>query len=356
MQQNSSAFRRFLRGKTALLLIILIILTLITMVISSGVLDGEPLSALFTKGFMSSGNLINVFYNLVIECLMMCGIGLVLISGNIDLSVGGQATLTTMVFAWFLKTYPTMPWGIALLIVLVLAAFFGLCNTFLVNKLRFPSFIATIGMASIYRGLCNVMTKANNIQIGNQSFLKLGTANLFGYLPASFLFAIVLVILYQFILSRTTFGRSIYMAGGNPIAARLSGLNPARIRMILFINNSILAAIGGLLWTAQVRLASPTAIISAAPDLSVISACILGGVSFMGGAGNLIGALVALLLLGVFNNMLTVMGVQPYWNIFAQGLLLAVALIIDYINEERRRRALLRAEKQSAGVVDTAVA
>jgi len=354
--QNTSAFKRFLRGRTALLLIILIILTLVTMVLSSGVLDGEPLSALFTKGFMSSGNLINIFYNLVIQCLMMCGIGLILISGNIDLSVAGQATLATMVFAWFLKTNPTMPWGIAFLIVMILAAVFGLANTFLVNILKFPSFIATIGMSSIYRGLCNVMTKGNNIQVGNQSFLKLGTANLFGYLPASFLFAIALVIFYQFILSRTTFGRSVYMAGGNPIAARLSGLNPNKIRLILFINNGILAAIGGLLWTAQIKLASPTAIISSAPDMSVISACILGGVSFMGGAGNLVGAFVALLLLGVFDNMLTVIGVQSYWNVFAQGLLLAIALVIDYINEERRRKAMLRAEIESAGVADTAVA
>ncbi|HHX75246.1 MAG TPA: ABC transporter permease [Firmicutes bacterium] len=344
--QKTSAFRRFLRDKSALLLIILIVLTLITMVISSGVLDGEPLSALFTKGFMASGNLINIFYNLVIQCLMMCGIGLILISGNIDLSVAGQATLSTMVFAWLCQK-TAMPWPVALLICLALAVVFGLVNTLLVNGLKFPSFIATIGMASIYRGLCNVMTMGNNIQVARQGFLKLGTANLFGILPATFLFAIVLVAFYQFVLTKTTFGRSVYMAGGNPAAARLSGLNPNKIRMILFINNSILAALGGLLWTAQIKLASPTAIISAAPDLSVISASILGGISFMGGAGHLGGALVALLLLNVFDNMLTVIGVQSYWNVFAQGLLLAVALIIDHINAERRRKALLYAEKHA---------
>ena len=354
--QNTSAFKRFLRGRTALLLILLIILTFVTMVLSSGVLDGEPLSALFTKGFISSGNLIFVFYNLVVQCLMMCGIGLVLISGNIDLSVAGQANLATMIFAWFLKTYPNMSWGIAFLIVMLLAVVFGLANTFLVNVLKFPSFIATIGMASIYRGLCSVMTMGNNIQVGNQSFLKLGTANIGGYLPATFLFALALVVVYQFILSRTTFGRSVYMSGGNPIAARLSGLNPDKIRMILFINNSILAAIGGLLWTAQIKLASPSAIISSAPDMSVISACILGGISFMGGAGNLGGALVALLLLGVFDNMLIVIGVQSYWNVFAQGFLLAVALVIDYINEERRRKAMLRAELESAEAAKTVAA
>jgi ribose/xylose/arabinose/galactoside ABC-type transport system permease subunit len=337
---KESLARRLIRDKAFPLLIVLIIMTFITMILSSGVLKGEPLSALLNRGFMSSGNLLNVFYNLVIQCLMMCGIACILIGGNIDLSVAGQAALSTMVFAWLCK-YTEMPWGAALAICLAVSVCFGLANTFLVNVLKFPPFIATIGMASIYRGICSVITQGNNIQINRSSFLAIGKANLFGILPVTFVFALILIIFYQFILSKTTFGRSIYMAGGNPGAARLSGLKLNKIRMILFINNSILAAIGGLLWTAQVKLASPTAIISASPDMGVISAAILGGVSFLGGSGNLIGAFVALLLLNVFDNMLTVLNVQSYWNIFAQGLLLALALIIDYINAERRRKALL---------------
>lgn len=337
---KETIFKRLIRDKATPLLIILIALTVSTMIISSGVLEGEPLSALFTKGFMANGNLLNVFYGLVIQCLMLCGLTCVLIGGNIDLSVAGQAALSTMIFAWLCK-YTALPWPIALLVCLALAVCFGLANTLLVNALKFPSFIATIGMALIYRGICSVLTQGNNIQISRSSFLAIGKANLFGILPATFLFAIGLVIIYQFILSKTTFGRSIYMSGSNQNGARLSGLNPDKIRMILFINNSILAAIGGLLWTAQVKLASPMAIISAGPDMKVISAAILGGVSFTGGSGNLGGALAALLLLNVFDNMLTILGVQSYWNIFAQGLLLALALIMDYVNTERRRKALL---------------
>jgi ribose transport system permease protein len=310
------------------------------MILSSGVLNGEPLKVMFYKGFMSTGNLLNVFYNLVIQCIMMCGIACIIIGGNIDLSVAGQAALSTMVFAWLCKS-TNMPWSLALVICLGLAVCFGLINTFLVNVLKFPAFIATIGMASIYRGLCNVITQGNNIQINRASFLEIGSTNLFGALPVSFLIAILLIVFYQFVLSKTTFGRSVYMAGGNPTAARLTGIKLNKIRMILFINNSLLAALGGLLWTAQIKLASPTAIISAAPDMRVISAVILGGVSFYGGSGNLVGAFVALLLLNVFDNMLTVLGVQSYYNILAQGLLLALALVIDYINVEKRRKSLL---------------
>jgi ribose/xylose/arabinose/galactoside ABC-type transport system permease subunit len=332
-----------MRDKAVPLVIILILFTIFTMIVSSGVLNGEPLSSMFTKGFMTSGNLLGIFYGLVIQCVMMCGIGCILIGGNIDLSVGAQASLATMVFGLLIRS-GLLPWPVVVLLTILVAACFGLANTFLVNILKFPPFIATIGMASVYTGICRVVTEGDNIQISQQKagfFLEIGKAHIFGRFPVIFLFAIFLVIAYQFILSKTTFGRSIYMCGGNPGAARLSGLNPDRVRMILFINNSILAAVGGLLWTSQLKLASPTAISVAAPDLSVISAAILGGISFHGGAGHLGGPFAALLLLSVFDNMLTVLGVQSYWNVFAQGVLLAVALIFDYVSTERRRKALL---------------
>jgi ribose transport system permease protein len=318
------------------------------MVISSGVTKGEPFSVMFTKGFMSSGNLLGIFYGLVIQIVMMCGLALILIGGNIDLSVGTQGMLAAIIFAMLLmKT--TIAWPLVLLITLLIAAGFGLINTFLVNFLHFPAFIATIGMSSVYKGLCNVLNGGNNVQISElraKGFLAIGKLSIAHRFPVIFLFALLLVIVYQFVLSRTTFGRSIYMSGGNPNAARLSGLNPNKIRMILFINNSVLAAIGGLLWTAQLTLASPTAIAASAPDMKVISGSILGGVSFMGGAGHLGGALIALFLLNIFNNMLRVLNVQDYWTTFAAGLLLVVALIVDYISAERRRKALL-AEKNA---------
>ena len=327
--KKTSTFNVFLKSKAFPLLVILVAMTIITMFLSGG-------------NFLSTGNMLTVFYGMVIQVAFLCGIGTILISGNIDLSVGGQAALSTMIFAWLCKN-TGMPWGVVLLITVGAAVCFGLINTFLVNKLRFPSFIATIGMSSIYSGLCSVMNKGDNIQISRASFIAIGKTNLFGWLPASFVFAIVLLIIFQFMLSYTRFGRSIFMVGGNQQAARLSGLNPDRIRMCLFILNSILACIGGLLWSAQAKLASPTAIISGGMDMRVISAAILGGVAFMGGAGNLISAFVGVLLLNIFNNMLIVIGVPTYWTVFAQGLVLAVALAFDYFSTKRRQKALLAA-------------
>ena len=340
--QKKSFFKRLMGSMAARLFIILVVLVIATMVLSSGVLDGEPASALFKKGFMSVNNLRQIFFNLVIQCVMMCGISCILIGGNIDLSVAGQATLSTMIFAWLCSKTP-LPWPVAVIIVLVIAACFGLVNTFLVTKLKFPAFIATIGMASVYKGLCSVITSGYNIQINRVGFTNLAKGSLFGIFPATFIFAVVLMVICQFVLSKTRFGRSVFMAGGNPGASRLAGININKTTCILFVINSIMAAIGGLLWTSQMKLASPTSIITDAPDMTVISAAILGGVAFTGGSGNLAGPFIALLLLNVLDNMLTVIGVQSYWNIVAQGLLLAVALIFDYVSAERRRKALLAA-------------
>ncbi len=327
--KKNNLLTTFTRSKSFPLIIILVVMTIITMIISHG-------------NFLSTGNLLTLLYGMVIQIIMLCGIGCILISGNIDLSVGGQATLCTMVFAWICRNTP-LHWSLVFLITLIFALVLGMVNTLLVNKLHFPSFIATIGMSSVYRGLCSVMTRGDNIQINRQGFLLLGRTNLFGWLPASFVFAIVVLAIFQFIMSYTRFGRNVFMVGGNPQAARLAGLNPDRTRMILFLVNSGMACIGGLLWSAQAKMASPTSIVTSAPDMMVISGAILGGIAFTGGAGNLVGGLVGVLLLNIFKNMLIVMALPTYWTVFATGLVLAVALVMDYISTERRRKALLAA-------------
>jgi ribose/xylose/arabinose/galactoside ABC-type transport system permease subunit len=327
---KKNAFSRLMRIKAVPLLVILILLCIATIIVSKG-------------NFLSGGNLLGIFNKLVIQSFMICGIVLVLIGGNIDLSVAGQAGILAMIFAWLCRE-TKISWILLVLICLVFAAIFGLINTLLVNRLKFPSFIATIGMSSIYAGLCNLITKGDNIQIsaaGHEGFIAIGRATIGGWLPITFLIAAVFMIAYQLILSRTTFGRSLFMCGGNPNAARLSGLKPDGMRMFLFVNNSVLAAIGGLLWTSQVQLASPTAIVTSGFDFRVISASILGGVAFTGGAGSIGGAFVALALLNVFENMLNVLSVKSYWIVFATGVILVIALFIDYIGAERRRKALL---------------
>lgn len=330
--------QRILRSKTTLLAFVFIALTIMTMIIGSGVLDGAPLRAMFTTGFMSRLNLLNVFYNLTVQCVMLCGIACLLMSGNIDLSVGGQAQLASMCFA-LVCANTSLPWGIAVVVTMLFGAVFGLINTFLTNYLRFPAFIATIGMSSIYAGLANVWTRGSPVPVTRHSVLAFGETT-YGIFPAIFLVAVAIMIVYQFMLIKTPFGRRIYMVGGNMTAAHLSGLNPKRTRMIMFCNNGVLAALAGVAWTMRNRMASPLAISSAGYDFRVISAAILGGVAFMGGTGDIAGGFVGIMLLNVLQNMLDILGVPSYWNIVAQGAILIIALILDFFNTERQRKLL----------------
>ena len=336
--QKATLWRRLLNSRTTLLLLVLIVLTLVVIITRSGVLDGAPLSAMLTSGFMSRGNLFNIFINLVIQCIMLCGLTCVLIGGNIDLSVAAQATLASMIFAQ-LCYHTSIPWSIAAIATLLFGALCGLIHTLLINSLHFPPFIATIGMASIYSGLANIWTGGANVHVTHAGFLAIGETS-FGVFPALFLFSLVLMAAYQFILLKTPLGRSVYMVGGNMHAARLSGLNPKRIRMMLLINNGVLASFAGLAWTSRSKFASPLALTSSGQDMRVISAAILGGVMFQGGSGDIAGTFVAVLLLNVFQNILDVLLVPPYWNVVAQGALLILALILDYFNAERQRKLL----------------
>ena len=338
MKNKSSGFKRLMAQKATPLFIILIILMIVAMILSSGVLEGAPLSNLFTEGFFSKVNWLTNFYTIGLQMMMMIGLSAILISGNIDLSIAAQAAFGGLIFAKLLES-TTLPWGIVLLITLVLAVIMGLINTGLVTFFRLPAFIATIGMSSVYSGLCNVLTRGNSIQISRQSFLWIGSKSFFGVVPLYFIIALACLIIFQFILTGTVFGRTLYMAGGNRMAARLCGLKPTKQMATLFIINSVLAVSDGILYAAQNKLAHPTAIVSASPNMTAMTAAILGGVAFTGGSGNLIGPLVAVFLINVFSNVLRILSVNEYWIIVAQGVLLIGALLIDFYAAERRKRA-----------------
>jgi ribose/xylose/arabinose/galactoside ABC-type transport system permease subunit len=272
---------------------------------------------------------------------MLTGLTCLLIGGELDLSVAGQATICSMLFAHLCLNLPDLPWIIVLLICLGFGACLGLLNTFFVNVLRFPSFIATIGMASVYSGISNVWTHGNNIAIVRQDFLSLGNTAIANRIPVLFVVAVVILAIYGILLARTVFGRNAYLIGNNAAAARLSGVNLNRVRMSLFVNNSMLAALSGIFWTATMKFSSPTAIILALPDFTAITAAILGGIAFFGGHGFIGGAFCGLVLINVFSNTLTILQIPSYWNVFAQGALLVIALVIDNMNEKRAHRTLL---------------
>ena len=337
MPKKSNAFKRFVSGTGFKLLIILLALIILAVLLSSDVLQG---GSPFGKGFFSKVNLRSLFYKMVLPLFMLSGLGMLLIGGNIDLSVAAQATMVDAIFAVMMRD-TNLPWWLVFIICMIIAVVIGLLHSFMVLKLNFPSFIATIGMSSVYTGIAGWLLNLTNVNVNDAGFLSIAKTTVFDLIPLTFLIGILLVFVCQFVLSKTRFGRNCFAAGGNPFASRLAGINTKKTTTILFVVCSVITCLGGLFYVSQTKKADPTAVTSSAPNMTALSAVMLGGVAFSGGTGGMTGPLIALLVMQVLDNVLTIIGVPTYWNTFAVGALLIIALVMDYLAAEKRRKALL---------------
>ncbi|MDR1589706.1 MAG: ABC transporter permease [Oscillospiraceae bacterium] len=312
---------KFLRGKIAALIAIIIVV-----------------GAIFTianKSYISPKNIMSLMTSISLSGTLAVGLGCLLISGHVDLASGTEGCIAGIVVALLLGT--GMPWPVALLLTVVFGCVMGLVHAFLVHVLGFMAFIATIGMSSVYKGLALVISNGANVSISNQAFYTIGSGSL-GIFPLPFIIMTVLFIVYSLILKYTKFGRAVYLCGGNVNAARLAGVSPKRVSTILFVNCGAISALAGAIFAARVHMGGPNNVWGA--EMDGIAAAVLGGVSFMGGSGNLGGAFVGLILINAFNNGLNAIGLQAYWQTAAQGVILIAALLVDYFGERGRVRAL----------------
>ena len=329
MEKERTIFKRVFGSKVFMLLIL---------TIAAGVIIYS-----LNHNLIARGSLRSIFIDFCVPGVMLVAVPPLLMSGAIDLSAAQQAGLGSLVFAQVMFYFPSVPWYVALLVALISGVIFGLITVFFVNVLNFMPFIATIGMSSVYSGLSIVWTKGSQVMVTDAQFNRIGSATLYRLIPALFIFVIVLIVFYGWMLSSTRFGRSIYMVGGNPTAARLAGLNPKRIRALMFINCSVMSVVAGIVWSAQKRMASATNIASLAPNMRALAAGVLGGVSFIGGSGGMAGAFMGLLFLQMFQMGINLLAIPSHINIIMQGLILIVVLMIDNLNVQRQRIALTAA-------------
>ncbi|SHH62978.1 ribose transport system permease protein [Sporobacter termitidis DSM 10068] len=298
---------------------------------------------LINPSFLAKGNVRNLLNTLSFQGVMLAPMAILLMSGNIDLSAGGVAALGSLVFALILQAVPGMPWGVALLLALATGAVIGFINVFFMNVVNLMPFIVTIGTSAIFGGFATVITRGNAVPVNVQSFLNLGKVAVFGVVPLFFIVMVAIVLIHSFVLYKTRFGRSIYMVGGNPYAARLCGLDIKKTRAILFISSGVVSTFSGIIWVCLRKQSNPSSFTVVAPNMQALIATLLGGVSFMGGAGGMGGAFVGLLLLNVFTTGLAVLKAPAYVSVAVSGLLLIVALIFDNLNAMRMRRILMAA-------------
>jgi len=298
---------------------------------------------LIGNNFIAFSTLISILDSLVLSSFLAIGAGCVLLAGHIDLSQAAVGAFSGVLLGTAIKTWGLPLWA-SILIMLVVAAGFGFINGLLVNRFNFQSFIGTLAMASVIRGLMlftSVGPGGSPAQVMfNEPTLRfIGTHRIGGIFPIAIIFTLVAFVVYAIIMQRTKFGMRVYLVGSNPTAARYAGINPRIILYILFINCAVLSSISGMLAASRLMQGSLSALSTS--QFTGLTAAILGGISFGGGRGGMMGTFVGLVILNTFQTGMAVVNAGPYWTTAFQGLLLIAALTLDYFSTKGSQSMVL---------------
>jgi putative xylitol transport system permease protein len=283
--------------------------------------------------FLTQSNISNVLLQTSINGVLAFGMTFVVITRGIDLSVGSVLALAGIVSSSFATTssiaavaggpYPVF---VALAIGVLIGAATGAIVGVIVARFAVPAFVATLGMLSAARGLTLIYAGGRPVPALTPQFRWIGTGNLFG-IPAPVIIFGAVFLFSWFILSRTRFGRYVYAVGGNPRAAKTSGIDVIRIRFAVYVICGALAGLAGMLLAARTGSALTQAGIGY--ELDAIAAVVIGGVSLSGGVGRVTGTLIGALIIGVMNNGLDLMGIESYYQQVLKGMLIVGAVMLD---------------------------
>lgn len=285
--------------------------------------------------FPTSDNVFTVARQFSYIAITAIGELLVIITGGIDLSVGSIMGIGA-VLTGFLMHNMNYPIHIAIIIGLIGGAFFGLLNSVLITKLKLPPFIATLGTLSVGRGLAYAITQGYTVPVP-PLFAKLGQGY-WGPIPYPVIYMVVIGIIFAVFLGRTVIGRRIYALGGNEEAAKVSGINVTRLKIIVYMLAGALAAIGGIVCAARLGVAQST--LALGYELDVIAAVFIGGASTTGGSGTVLGTILGAAIMGIIRNGLVLLNVSPYWVQTAIGMVIIISIGFDRYRLEYQQKKL----------------
>ena len=278
---------------------------------------------------MSIANGTNILRQISVVGIATVGMTMVILTGGIDLSIGSTLALTSVIMAKLLVAgIGVFP---ALLITLIVGAFLGLLNAVLINKLKIPPLIATLGTITIYRGFAYIITGGVSVYGFPESFRVIGQGYL-GPVPVPVIIQIVVYVIGFYILYKTPLGRHIYGIGSNEAASYLSGVNVSRVKYFVYIISGVLGAVAGIVTLSRINSGLPNA--ATGFELDVVTAVVLGGISVKGGEGHLFGSIIGCLIIGVLANGMVLIGIEEYYQMLVKGIVLIGALGID-INLKR---------------------
>lgn len=275
--------------------------------------------------FLTPENFANIGRQTTLVSIMAVGMAMVIIAGEFDLSVGSVMAFAGVLAALAMQRFGDV-WVIGAVVAIAAGAGVGLVNGVLTTALGIPSFLITLGTLSIARGLALLVTGTRPINILDENYYAIfGEGHVFG-VPVPILWTVAVAIAGIVLLHYSTFGRQIYATGGNATAARYTGINTKRVKIICLVIAGSLAGLATLVLTARSHAARPDA--GAGIELDVIASVILGGAALSGGRGTIIGALVGSLMIGVLNNGLNLVGVDPSLQLTVKGLIIWFAVAI----------------------------
>jgi len=295
---------------------------------------------LLTDKFLTVDNAWNVMRQISVNICIATGMTLVVLTAGIDLSVGSILALTGAIAAGLLKDGLQFPANNlyvgftvlgAILAGIIVGLLLGFFNGFVITKFKVPAFVATLAMLTIARGLTLLWTKGFPISNLGPGFDYIGTGWFLG-VPLPVWISGIIVLIATLVTRKTRLGRYVYAIGGNENAARLSGINVNKVKLIVYTLGGALAAIGGIIVTSRLDSAQPNAGISY--ELDAIAAVVIGGTSLSGGRGSIWGTVLGAIIIGVLNNGLVLLNVSPFWQQVVKGLVILLAVIIDKANSK----------------------
>ncbi|HEY9595841.1 MAG TPA: ABC transporter permease [Spirochaetia bacterium] len=294
--------------------------------------------------FLNPNNIINIFQQIAVLGIVASGIGMLLVSGEIDISAGNQVSLMGVILAMIIQKVGGIPMGapgawlaplaipLAVVSVFIVGAILGTINGITVIKSRAASFIVTLGFSSVYRGAALLITGGASYMLFGK-FETLGRGRIFDVFPISILFFLGAILLAFVVLKYTKYGRFLYAVGGNKKAAFVSGINTTRITLTGYIVVGVLNALAAIILISLVG--SALANTGDSYSLDALAAVIVGGVALSGGKGNALNIFLGVVLIGLIGNALVIMRVNPFLRDVVIGLITIAAVTIGQLTSER---------------------
>ena len=283
---------------------------------------------LISPNFLTIDNLLNILRQTSINAIIAMGMTFVILTAGIDLSVGSTLAFAGAVCASLIAA--DTPLIVALMTTLVIGAALGAASGTIVAYFGVQAFIATLVGMTMIRGAVLVFTDGRPISTGNfdvaNTFYEVGGGYIAG-IPIPVIIAGVVFALCWYVLNHTRLGRYTYAIGGNEQVTKLSGVSVARVKVIVYGISGALSALAGIILTARLESAQPTA--GLAYELDAIAAVVLGGTSLSGGRGRITGTLIGALIIGVLNNALNILDVSSYYQMIAKGTVILLAVVLD---------------------------